>query len=88
MAYEIKKKKKEDGYAEVDQKLSQYMMRYWVNFAKTGNPNGAGLPNWPQYKAAEDLTLEFGDQISVTQHVFAKELSFIEKVMTANQSVE
>ena len=61
---------------------------FMVNFAKTGNPNGAGLPNWPQYKAAEDLTLEFGDQISVTQHVFAKELSFIEKVMTANQSVE
>ena len=22
------------------------MQQYWVNFAKTGNPNGDGLPNW------------------------------------------
>lgn len=88
LAYVFGNMKKEDGYEEVDQRLSQYMMGYWVNFAKTGNPNGAGLPKWPQYKAAEDLTLEFGDQINVTQHVFSKELSFIEKVMTANQSVE
>jgi para-nitrobenzyl esterase len=26
------------------------MMGYWTNFAKTGNPNGAGLPNWPLAK--------------------------------------
>jgi para-nitrobenzyl esterase len=25
---------------------------YWTNFAKTGNPNGNGLPNWPEYHTA------------------------------------
>lgn len=35
-----------------DYKLSQLIQDYWTNFAKTGNPNAAGLPNWPTYNAA------------------------------------
>jgi para-nitrobenzyl esterase len=32
-----------------DYKLSDQMGSYWTNFAKTGNPNGAGLRIWPMY---------------------------------------
>ena len=28
---------------------------------KTGNPNGAGLPNWPKYSAAKGETMVFDD---------------------------
>jgi para-nitrobenzyl esterase len=31
--------------------LSDQMTRYWTNFVKTGNPNGASLVEWPHYAA-------------------------------------
>jgi para-nitrobenzyl esterase len=34
-----------------DRKLSGQMQQYWANFARTGDPNGPGLPRWPAYEA-------------------------------------
>jgi len=34
-----------------DYEVSKTMQAYFVNFVKTGNPNGPGLPNWPAYRA-------------------------------------
>jgi para-nitrobenzyl esterase len=32
-----------------DAQVSQLMRRYWINFAKSANPNGPGLPSWPAF---------------------------------------
>ncbi len=50
-------------YDEADLALSEIMQSYWTNFAKTGDPNGEGLPEWPLWNPEEDRLLELNDEI-------------------------
>ncbi len=54
-----------------DHALSSQMLRYWSNFARTGNPNGKGLPLWPAYEAAKGnpvMTLDVTSKAAPEQH--------------------
>jgi para-nitrobenzyl esterase len=48
-------------YNDTDRDLSAAIQSYWTNFAKSGNPNGRGLPAWPQFDATSRRYLEFTD---------------------------
>jgi para-nitrobenzyl esterase len=42
-----------------DQAVARMAQSYWVNFAKTGDPNGPGLPAWPRHDPSKDLIFDF-----------------------------
>ena len=50
--------------AAQDMTLADAMSSYWTNFAKTGNPNGAGLTNWPEYSGAGGAVMNLGTTVA------------------------
>ena len=44
-----------------DRKISDQMQLYWTNFAKTGDPNGDGVPKWPPFDPKVRAFVEFTD---------------------------
>ena len=68
-----------------DQDVAKMMNTYWANFAKTGNPNGNGLPQWPVYDPQKNELLEFrsdGSAAGVPDPKKAR-LDLIEKAVTS-----
>ncbi len=68
---------------ELEYELAKKMNAYWVNFAKTGNPNGAGLPNWPIYNKQnqEMLDVELDGKIVAKPDPRKGRFDVIEKAM-------
>lgn len=47
---------------ERDEELTAEFMGYWTNFAKTGNPNGPGLAEWPRFTTENQEVMGLGDK--------------------------
>jgi para-nitrobenzyl esterase len=62
-----------------DQAMAEAVQRYWVNFARTGNPNGTGLPAWPAYGQDADAIMAFSNTgASVVEHFRKPRLDALE----------
>src|SRR5208282_2444225 len=67
------------GLAEAT--LGELMRAYWTQFAKTGNPNGPGLPHWPAYDPMRERVMELGRTDTVGAVPHAEQLRVLEQIM-------
>ncbi|XP_033075830.1 liver carboxylesterase 1-like, partial [Trachypithecus francoisi] len=64
-----------EGASEEEIRLSKMVMKFWANFARNGNPNGEGLPHWPEYNQEEGY-LQIGANTQEAQKLKDKEVAF------------
>lgn len=71
-------------WQQVDHELARIMSGYWLNFIKTGNPNGKGLPTWPVYENRSKSIMDLGDQVQTRPLPDAAALEFLYHLQKQN----
>lgn len=67
-------------WTDADKRLEDIISSYWVNFAKTGDPNGDGVPKWSAYNAEEDAVMVLNVGAQIAQPISVKDqFDFIDK---------
>ena len=68
------------GWDTADHQLSDTVADYWVNFARSGNPNGPGLPEWPTYDPDNDTVQILDADVRTAVHPRKAELDRMERI--------
>jgi carboxylesterase type B len=59
------------------------MMGYWVQFARTGDPNREGLPVWPKFDAGSESYLELGEDVTIGSRLCAGRCEELDRILAA-----
>ena len=62
-----------------DNALEQTMSQCWINFARTGNPNGNGVSGWTRFNQQKIPVMEFGDTIKLREGLYKELLEVLSK---------
>jgi para-nitrobenzyl esterase len=63
-----------------DLDMEKLMNAYWVNFIKTGNPNGNGLPEWKAYEKTTGNIMVLDEKTKMEPGLYKKEFSFFDSL--------
>ena len=63
-----------------DHELAAMVQQYWTNFAKSGDPNGAGLPRWPMFDHEQALVMDLGPELRAAAVTDEARLQRIDRV--------
>ena len=68
-------------FTKADFELADQMSSYWSNFAKTGNPNGSTLINWPAYTKEAKQIIQLDTKSQVVRLPTEQKLNVLSKIL-------
>lgn len=70
-------------WEEPDHRLSETLAAYWVQFARTGDPNAPGLPVWPAFEGKQPRLMELDSTVAPRVMLEPRYVEFFERCMAA-----
>jgi para-nitrobenzyl esterase len=66
--------------------LAARMSEAWIHFARTGNPNHSGLPNWPAYTPQDRSTMVFDTECKMVNDPQSEERQYWQNFLASRAS--
>lgn len=68
------------GGGEASHVLADKVSQAWINFARSGNPNHAGIPQWKRFDPSTKTTMVFDDTCEAKDNLDTRQLALVESI--------